>query len=172
MSTTAGYQRPQAHIQNVYYCWIPKATNTHSEYVVLLDTKGLKHTLRIRSSVGYLRLQNTHTLCNIYCFSTTTVFARTPLNVTLYVHCLPCYHFSRTQRACRSAFVMLLVRGYMLLRNGFRDPSRLHITLILRCINGAADKPYFNMWIRHFLLCHIGIERKGPLGKPRRRRGG
>jgi hypothetical protein len=28
---------------------------------------------------------------------------------------------------------MLLVRGYMLLRNGFRDPSRLHITLILRC---------------------------------------
>jgi len=44
-------------------CWVPKATNTHT------------HTLR---------------LCNTDCFSTATVVARTPLNVTLYVHCLSC----------------------------------------------------------------------------------
>jgi len=41
-------------------CWIPKATDTHSE------------------------------LCNTYCFSTATVIARTRLNVTLYVLYLPC----------------------------------------------------------------------------------
>ena len=39
-------------------CWIPKATNTHSEYV------------------------------NIYCFSSAKMVARTWLNMTLYVHCL------------------------------------------------------------------------------------
>jgi len=37
----------------------------------MLDTKGYKHTLRI---------------CNNYGFSTTTMDARTRLNVTLYVH--------------------------------------------------------------------------------------
>ena len=40
--------------------WIPKATNTHSEYVIFIA------------------------------FSTATVVARTLLNVTLYVHCLSC----------------------------------------------------------------------------------
>jgi hypothetical protein len=42
-------------------CWIPKATYTHT-----------------------LRLSNTH------CFSSTTMGARTRLNVTLYVRCLFC----------------------------------------------------------------------------------
>jgi len=42
-------------------CWIPKATNAHSEYVIT------------------------------YCFSTATVVARTRLDVTLYVHCLSFY---------------------------------------------------------------------------------
>ena len=43
-------------------CWIPKATNTHLEYV------------------------------NTYCFSTATMVARKRLNVTLKVHCVffPC----------------------------------------------------------------------------------
>ena len=38
---------------------------------------------------GYLRLQ-THTLrlCNIHCFPTATMVARTRLNVTLYVYFL------------------------------------------------------------------------------------
>ena len=39
------------------------------------DNKGYKHTLRI---------------CNTYYFSTATIVTRTPLNVTLYVHCLSC----------------------------------------------------------------------------------
>jgi hypothetical protein len=43
-------------------CWVPKATNTH--------------TVRI---------------CNTYSFFTTAMFARTLLNVTLYVHCIFCY---------------------------------------------------------------------------------
>jgi len=42
----------------------------------MLDTQGYKHTLRI---------------CNTYCSSTTTMVTRTPLNVTLYVHCLPVF---------------------------------------------------------------------------------
>jgi len=46
---------------------------------------------------GYLRLQ-THALkkCNIYCFSTATVVARTRLNVTLHVQCLFYSLFSST----------------------------------------------------------------------------
>ena len=42
----------------------------------MLDTYGYKHTL---------------TICNTYCFSTTTVVARKRLNVTLYVHCVSCF---------------------------------------------------------------------------------
>jgi Tat protein secretion system quality control protein TatD with DNase activity len=38
----------------------------------------------------YLRLQ-THTQNIIHCFSTVTTVARRLLNVTLYVHFLPCY---------------------------------------------------------------------------------
>jgi len=35
----------------------------------------------------------THRICNIYCFSTATMVARTRLNVTLYVHCLCCPYY-------------------------------------------------------------------------------
>jgi hypothetical protein len=48
-------------------CWINKATDTHTHTVSL--------SLRI---------------CNIYCFSTAKMVARTRLNVTLHVHCLCC----------------------------------------------------------------------------------
>jgi hypothetical protein len=41
---------------------------------------------------GYVSLQTQIKLCNTYCFSTATVFARTRLSVTLYVHCLSCFH--------------------------------------------------------------------------------
>jgi len=34
----------------------------------------------------------THKFCNIHCFSTATMVARTSLNVTLYVHWLSCYY--------------------------------------------------------------------------------
>ena len=51
--------RPQMKIWRLRIaCWIPKATNTHSVYVILIA------------------------------FSTTTTVAQKPLNVTLYVHWL------------------------------------------------------------------------------------
>jgi len=40
---------------------------------------------------GYLSYKHTLRICNTYCFSTTTMVARTRLNVTLYVRCLPCW---------------------------------------------------------------------------------
>jgi hypothetical protein len=45
--------------------WIPKPTNTHSEYVILLA----------------------------FCFSTATVVAQTCLSVMFYVHCLSCLEY-------------------------------------------------------------------------------
>jgi len=52
--------RPQMTIWRTRIaCWIPKTTDTHSEYVIL------------------------------NCFSKPTKVARTHLFVTLYVHCLP-----------------------------------------------------------------------------------
>jgi hypothetical protein len=47
----------------------------------MLDTWGYKYTYR---------------LCNTGCFSTTTVVERTPLSVTLHVHCLPCFITNKT----------------------------------------------------------------------------
>jgi hypothetical protein len=42
---------------------------------------------------GYLRLQtHTHRIRNTYCCSIATTVARTRLNITLYVHCLPCFN--------------------------------------------------------------------------------
>jgi hypothetical protein len=55
--------RPQVTIWLMLIaCRIPKSTNTHSEYVR-----------------------------NTYCSSTAKMAARTRLNVTLYVHCMPRY---------------------------------------------------------------------------------
>ena len=45
-----------------FVCWITKATHTQSEYTY-----------------------------NSYCFSAATIFTRTRLNFTLYVHCASCY---------------------------------------------------------------------------------
>jgi len=59
---------------------------THAHCV--LDTKGQKYTIRI---------------CNINYFSTATVVARIPLDVTLYVHCLSC---------CEMQCVYCAVRNY------------------------------------------------------------
>jgi hypothetical protein len=41
----------------------------------MLDTEGYPLTLRI---------------CNVYCYTTATMVARTRLNITLYVHWVPC----------------------------------------------------------------------------------
>jgi hypothetical protein len=44
----------------------------------MLDDKGYKHSLRI-------------SVCSSYCFSPTTIVARTRPDVALYVNCLSCY---------------------------------------------------------------------------------
>ena len=59
-----------------------------------LDALGYKHTFSI---------------CNIYCFSTTTMVARTLLSVMFNIHCLSCYCFN-VMSLCKyqdCAFVML-----------------------------------------------------------------
>ena len=53
-------------------CWVPKATNTLSDYVIRI-------TLQWKS--------NKYT----FCFSTAAMGARTRLSVRLYVHCLSCF---------------------------------------------------------------------------------
>jgi len=58
------------------YCTAGQTTDDNMAHAYsMLDTQGYKHTFRI---------------CNTYCFSTATKFARTRLNITLYVHCLSC----------------------------------------------------------------------------------
>ena len=77
--------RPQITIWRMRIaCWIPKATDTHSEYVIL------------------------------YCFTTATVVARTRLNATLYVHCLSCFRSRSSSAPkhichCGTPFPLLLL---------------------------------------------------------------
>jgi hypothetical protein len=61
---------------------------------------------------GYLSLQiHTHSLCNTYCFSTVTIFTRTHLIVTLYLHCRSCciqfyiFHLHINRDTCRHIFI-------------------------------------------------------------------
>ena len=53
----------------------------------IVERGGLQMTIwRMRIHAGYLRLQmHELRLCNIHCFSTATMVARTFLNVTLYL---------------------------------------------------------------------------------------
>jgi hypothetical protein len=59
----------------------PQMTNDNGH--CMLGTLGYKYTLRI---------------CIIYCFSTTTIVARTHLNFLLYIHCLSCLSFQSTNK--------------------------------------------------------------------------
>ena len=63
---TVEQDRPQMTIWRMRIAYsTPKATNTHPQYVI-----------------------------RAYCFTTTTMVARTCLNITLYVHCLSCLKLS------------------------------------------------------------------------------
>ena len=58
------------------YCRAAQTTDDDMAHAhCMLDTKGYKHTL---------------TICNTYCFSATTMVARTRLYTTLYFHYLSC----------------------------------------------------------------------------------
>ena len=60
------------------YCCKGQATLDNTAHAhFMLDTKGYKHTLKIR---------------NAYCFFTATMAARKHLNITLYVLCLFCFN--------------------------------------------------------------------------------
>ena len=48
---------------------------------------------RMRIACWVTTAKKTHTLCKAHCFSTTTMAARTRLNVTSYVYCLSCLFF-------------------------------------------------------------------------------
>jgi hypothetical protein len=78
--------------------------------------EGRDNIWRMGIHAGYLLLQiHIIWICNTYCISTATIFARTSLNVTLCVHCLPCFTNSRTlkQKAPDNNEVHLsvLIRG-------------------------------------------------------------
>jgi len=92
-------------------CWIPKATNTPSEYVVLTPFP-LQQWMHER----FWMLRYTYIACLLvfYFFSTTTMDARTFLDVTLHVHCLP---------SC-----ILLLFHY---NNGCTNVSRCYVTRTL-----------------------------------------
>jgi hypothetical protein len=58
----------------------------------MLDKQGYTHTHTNPSGHPHTRTR-THlrTICNAYCFSTSTKVSWTFLNVKLYIHCLSCY---------------------------------------------------------------------------------
>ena len=74
-------------------CWVPEATDTHSEYVTVGEcgragqaTHG--NMVRERCMICNLGFKHKIRICISYCFSNSIVVARTRLNATLHVHCL------------------------------------------------------------------------------------
>ena len=50
---------------------------------------------RMRIAYWITKATHIHTIRNIYCFSTSTMVARTRPSVTVYVHCLSCFNLER-----------------------------------------------------------------------------
>ena len=72
-------------------CWITEATNTHSQYVILIALSQQRYLHGRALLLGYRHAVRE---CNTYCFSTAGMSTRTRLNFTLYVHCLS-FHLAR-----------------------------------------------------------------------------
>jgi len=92
--------RPQIIIWRIHIaCWIHKATNTHSQYVILIAC--FRFLWPCIMNVGWRErnqqmqlircLLSSPYLHPTYCFSTAGVSARTLLYVMLYIHCLSCF---------------------------------------------------------------------------------
>ena len=63
----------------------------HAQYYTVMY--GLFDSTTFFHITSYGTHAHTHTeICNTYSFCTATVVTRTRLNVTLYLHCLSCYH--------------------------------------------------------------------------------
>jgi hypothetical protein len=120
-------------------------------------------TWRMGIHAGYLWLQiHIIRLCNTYCFSTTTMFARTSLIVTLWVHCLPCFTSSLTlkQKAPdnNDVHVSVLIRGSSVWKS-FRVATLAHKIGGTAYIFGKCKGPWKKMksWcVPH--TCHGSIE--------------
>jgi hypothetical protein len=96
---TAERSRSQMTIWRMRFtCWIHKATNTHSEYVIFTA------------------------------FPQPRVVRRTRLNLTLYLHCLPCSHLVQRPYASENGFptstVVLHARAKVGRGGGVGRPER------------------------------------------------
>lgn len=60
-------------------------------YVIGNIDKNYDNMVRAHCLLDSWDYKNTFRTCNYYCFCTAKIIARTPLNITLYVHCLCCY---------------------------------------------------------------------------------
>ena len=57
----------------------------------IVERGGLQMAIWLMRIASWIpKATNTLRLCNNHCFSTSTMVARTRLNITLYVHCLSC----------------------------------------------------------------------------------
>ena len=74
-------------------CWIPKATNTHSQYVILIALPQQQCLHERASLLGYRHMSE---CVNTYCLFTAGLSTRTRLNFTLYLHCLSSHLLVRT----------------------------------------------------------------------------
>jgi hypothetical protein len=82
--------------QNTHFMFrnlFPKSCRLWDNVEKILEERG-RSQMTIQYGACSLHAGYRHTLriCNTYCFSTTTMVTRTPLDVTLYVHWLSCCH--------------------------------------------------------------------------------
>jgi hypothetical protein len=97
--------------------------------------------------LGYLRLQ-TYTLrmCNTYCFSAARMVARMCLNVTLKIHCVPCYSCNVS---CYALSVNILFR-YVCVNSDFK--------YLLKFICGLAESVECGSVQWYFVGFHISVD--------------
>jgi hypothetical protein len=69
---------------------------------------------RMRIACWITKGTNTLRICITYCFSTPTMVERTPLIVTLYVHCLSCFADSFTAAANGTKIIQIFRYEYLL----------------------------------------------------------
>jgi hypothetical protein len=88
-------ERPQTTIWRMRVpCWISNATRGKAHARAPVPTHACIHQ---RARAHTHTHTHTHTeIRNSYCFSIATIVTRTPLNVTLRVHCLYCYIYQKS----------------------------------------------------------------------------
>ena len=104
-------------------------------------------------NAGYLRvrLQQAQSVCNSYCFSTTTMVSRTSLDVTLEVYCLARSSPPLPRNRMSISSWRVLPPGYAILyyvvdAEWFRQPwpathSESSLYLIQKCVSSSRARP-------------------------------